>query len=264
VTPRSLCAATVCIAAVCAASPDAATKYLEIDPGWSTKADAVRALGEPVFVMGDILLEHKPQEGTGPIFVELRLTGGDIVERVEVRFAGAVDRASVISGLKLPAAPAASRLDRNGKLLEFFGEGAALMVGYGGPDASAGAVAITYYSDVEFARQTGLAEIASKTNPPPGPGTPKTPGTPGTVPGPPAPPVTLLNTVPPSVKRDPLACYNLYTWSQVEEEAARKARQTPRRQLAMEIRINAQAGDCEKAKALTDQYKRLYPGKDRP
>jgi hypothetical protein len=258
VIPRPIGAATLALAIVCVARPEASTKYLELDPGWSTKADAVRVLGEPVFVMGDIVLEHKPQEGTGPIFVELRLTGGDIVERIEVRFVGPVDRATMISALKLPATPAASRLDRKGNLLEFFGDGAALMVGYGGPQVSSGAVAITYYSDVEFTKQTGLAEAASKTNPPPTIGTPTTPGTP------PAPPVTLLNTMPPSVKRDPLACYGLYTWSQAEEEAARKAKQTPRRQMAMDIRINAQAGDCEKAKALTEQYKRLYPGKERP
>jgi hypothetical protein len=255
-TRRSLAGVTVCVALLCASAPQASTKYLEIDPGWSTKADAVRVLGEPVFVMGDILLEHKPQEGTGPIFVELRLTGGDIVERIEVRFAGAVDRATLVDALKLPATPATSRLDRSGKLLEFYGEGAALVVGYGGPQSSSGAVAITYYSDVEFARQSGLAQAAAATNPPPGPGT--TPP-PGTTTGPPPPP--LLNTMPPSVKRDPLACYGLYTWSQAEEDLARRAKQTPRRQLAMDIRINAQAGDCERAKTLTEQYKRLYPGR---
>jgi hypothetical protein len=256
----------------------AASKYLALEPGVSTKADAARVLGAPAFVMGDILLEYAPQNGTGPIFVELA-TSSEIVERIEVRLPSAVTRAALTTSIALPATPTTTRTDRTGALLEYYGGGAAIVVAYRGADQASGAVSVSYYSDAAFARQVGLAQAnpspstttTPKTNVP-GTGTPLPPTAPGpggfpgqsapnTPPPAPLPPAPLVNATAPSVTRDPLACYPLFTWARTEEEDAKRAKQTERRLLAMDIRISSQAGDCEQAKRLSDKYNVLYPGR---
>lgn len=251
----------------------AATKYLALEPGVSTKVDAARALGEPVFSMGDILLEYAARGGTGAIFVELR-TSGEIVDRIEVRMPPNTTRPALAALVALPAAPNATRKDRAGALLEYYGNGNALMVAYTGADASSTVASVTYYSDAAFAKQIEIVDATANTPTPPTPPTaPDTP-TPPTAPGPgsfpgaatapaepPPPPVPPVNAIAPTVARDPLACYALFTWSRAEEEDAKRVKQTERRQLAMDIRISSQAGDCDRAKQLSNRYKRLYPGR---
>lgn len=59
---------------------------------------------------------------------------------------------------------------------------------------------------------------------------------------------------------DPSACRDLYNWAQVEQEQARKSRDAERRQKMLEILIASQKGDCGKAGAAADAYKRSYGG----
>ena len=60
---------------------------------------------------------------------------------------------------------------------------------------------------------------------------------------------------------DPTACRDIYNWAQVEQEQARKARDPERRQKMLEILIASQKGDCGKANAAADAYKRSYGGR---
>jgi hypothetical protein len=231
------------------------------------RADVVKALGEPVFKMTDFLVEHRPQEGTGPIYVEYRLKS-EFVERIEVKLTAPVDRAAIFQALKL-SSPAGSKLGSDGALVEYFGGGASIVLAYAGAQASSGVTAINYYSDRLFENEVKRAG-AQMTG---GAGTPATgTATGGTTaagggaaggavaPPPPPPPPPPPNTATPTAVRDPLACYDLYTWSQQEEDVARRARQVPRRQMAMDIRIRSQSGDCESARALAGQYKQRFLG----
>lgn len=262
--------AVTAVLALCLAAPlAAATVYIGLEPGWATRADAVRALGEPVRTLASVLLEFKPQEGTGPIFAELRADGSGFIDRIEVRFAAPVARQALVDALKLPAAPAASEVNSTGHLVEYFGENLAITLTYAGDDGATGATAIGYFSDVLFERESARAASAPRPTPKPanppgpaggtgaaaGPGSTSAPGSSSAPSGPP-----LASTVPPSIKRDPLACYDLYTWAQTQEAAAKAAKQTTRRQLAVDIRIAAQAGDCDRAKKLVADYRKQFGG----
>jgi hypothetical protein len=242
--------------------PRAATKYAEVEPGWSTKADAIRALGEPTESLTSFLLECSPQAGTGPIFVELRTDGSDVVDRIEVRFTAALARQALADALKLPPEPDAIAINGRGGLVEYYGNNLSIVLTYDSRDTSGGAVSIGYDSDALFERELDRAK-ASGSKPPAGGDT--APGTSiggaaggGVPPGPPSPPP--VNTVPPSIRRDPLACYGVYVWAQREEDAARKAKQRPRRQMAADISIAAQSGDCDRAKKLVDDYRKQFGG----
>jgi hypothetical protein len=259
------------ILALTAAPPTmAATSYLGLQPGFATAADAARVLGPPTLKLADILHEHTPQEGTGPIYVEYRL-GADVVDRIEVKLLGPVGRADLIDAMKLPRQPVASTVSL-GALVEFFGDGTAIVLGYRGPANDSGVVSIGYDSDRLFEREVaraappdGPSPVPTPT-PVPGPTPAPTPAptpTPAPVPGPapapaPAPPRVTENTIPPSVKRDPAACYDVFVWADAQEAAARRGSQVVRRQKAMAIRLAAQSGDCNRARQLADEYKRQF------
>jgi hypothetical protein len=248
----------------------AATAYLGLEPGWARQADVLKVLGEPVFKVGDVLQEHKPQDGTGPIYIEYRLNE-DVVDRIEVKLVGPAGRAAVIEAMKLPQQVAASKVGSGGSRVEYYGEGASITLGYAGADAGSGVVSIGYNSDRLFDAEVARATPAGGSGaggsgggtPPSDPGaggglaTPPAPPTTGTPP-PSPPPVTLTGTVPPSVKRNPAACYDLYVFADAQALAAQRARQVARRQSAMGIRIAAQSGDCDRARQLVEQYKKQY------
>ena len=244
----------------------ASSKYLGIEPGWSTRAEADKVLGVPVVTLGDRLFEYTPQEGTGPIFVEVRRGADAIVDRVEVAFVGFVERAPLLEALQLPGDPLVAAVGANGILLEYFGNNASMVLTYKGAHRGSGVVSLGHYSDrffevhVDRAKARLASGEAKAPTAPPTTDTPTPPG-PQTGPGPTTPPAGP-SPIPPSMKRDHLACYDLYLWSDAEAETARRARQIPRRQLAMNIRIAAQSGDCGRARSLTDAYKKQFAGKD--
>jgi hypothetical protein len=147
----------------------------------------------------------------------------------------------------------------NGALVEYFGNGVSVELTYSGAPPESGVATIRYDSDQLFNRE--LARAA--------PGTTSGAGEAPTAPGsaaPVAPPsnapasgTDVVNTAPPSVTRNPAACYAVYLWADAQELAARRAKQVVRRQMAMDIRIAAQSGDCDRAHSLSDQYKRQFP-----
>lgn len=84
--------------------------------------------------------------------------------------------------------------------------------------------------------------------------TPASPAAP--VPPPSAPSAA---TIPPSIRRDPAACYDIFLFADAQEKVAQRARQVVRRQRAMDIRLKAQAGDCDTARTLAAQYRVQFP-----
>ena len=249
----------------------ASTAYLGLQPGLSTRVEAGKVLGPPVLKLADVLHEHKPQDGTGPIYVEYRL-GGDVIERIEVKLTGSVNRTDLIAAMRLPQQSVASRVS-DGALVEYFADDMAIALTFNGADGGSGVRSIVYDSDALFERDVARARSASGTpesgSPPSTPqgefpsrqgpasgGTPTpdgpttsglaVPATPPAVPGP--PPVT----------RDPSACYDLFLWADAQESLSRRGNQVVRRQKAMEIRLAAQSGDCSRARQLADAYKKQY------
>jgi hypothetical protein len=63
----------------------------------------------------------------------------------------------------------------------------------------------------------------------------------------------------PRVIMDSSGCKDLLIWAQAEREAARRASNTARVQAVLEIQISAQRGDCERARAQSNEYKKQFP-----
>jgi hypothetical protein len=237
----------------------ASIPYLGLEPGLARQADVITALGEPVLKLADVLHEHKPQQESGPIYVEYQF-GTDIVDRIEVKLLSPTTRANVISGLRLPERPTAARIGPNGTYVEYFGNGLSLALSFAGKDAASGVESIGYESDRLFAQDVARAATtpAPATTDPPTP-TPSPPS-PTPAPAPPSPsPSPEASPLPPSIRRDPAQCYDLYLFADAQELAARRSRQIARQQRAMDIRIAAQSGDCDRARQLVDAYKKLFP-----
>jgi hypothetical protein len=245
----------------------ASIPYLGLEPGLARQADVIKALGEPVLKLADVLHEHKPQQESGPIYVEYQF-GTDIVDRVEVKLLSPTKRADVISGLRLPERATAARIGPNGTYVEYFGNGLSLALSFAGKDAASGVDSIGYESDRLFAQDVARAATtpAPATTDPPAPTPTPTPSpSPSPSPSPPnptpapAPPSPEASPLPPSIRRDPAQCYDLYLFADAQELAARRSRQVVRQQRAMDIRIAAQSGDCDRAQQLADAYKKLFP-----
>jgi hypothetical protein len=261
-----------------AAPACAATPYLTLQPGLATMADAARVLGAPVLKLADVLHEHKPQEGTGPIYVEYRL-GSDIVERIEVKLTGPVNRADLIAAMGLPLQNVAASMS-DGALTEYFADDMAVALTYGGADPGSGVRSILYDSDRLFEREVARAKGAARegaTSTPARTAPPATTGETGVSaspapmpggapagPGGPAAPGQVAPTPAPAgpaaapVARDPRACLDLFLWADAQESASRRGDQVVRRQKAMEIRLAAQSGDCSRARQLADDYRKQY------
>jgi hypothetical protein len=230
----------------------ASTPYLGLDPGWAKQVDVAKVLGEPQLKIADVLHEHKPQDGTGAIFVEYRL-GSDVVDRIEVKLKSPTDRAAIIEAMRLSPSPVASSVGSSGALVEYFGEGTAIGLTYAAGQNTSGVTSISYNSDRLFESEVARAKSVTTTETATAPAAP-------TSPDPQTPPAAanIGNTVPPSVKRDPAACYDLFLWADAQEVIARRAKQVVRRQKAMDIRIAAQSGDCDRARQLAGQYKQTF------
>lgn len=242
------------IAMLNVATADAVTVYLDLTAGFSRRAQAAKVLGQPVLTLAEILHEHAPQQDTGPIFVEYQL-GSDMIERIEVTLLKPVDRAEAIEGMRLPSDPVASRIS-NGRLIEYFGEGASVALTYATTRSGSGVTSIAYESDAKFARDVERAKAEPPPTTEPGPG-PAPPAPPAPTPEPPPPPT--VSTLPPSVKRDPIACYDLFLWANSVEQASRQGSQVARRQKAMAVRLAAQSGDCSRARELQSEFKKQFP-----
>lgn len=62
----------------------------------------------------------------------------------------------------------------------------------------------------------------------------------------------------PRVQIDTASCRDVYDWAQVAQDAAKRTRDTARKQQMLEILIAAQKGECDKARAAAADYKNRY------
>ena len=120
------------------------TAYRGLTPGQSTRADAERVLGQPVKEVSETLVGYKSTEQAEQIFVQYR-RGSSVVERIEVIYAEAAERETVLRALRLPPRPAASRTNAKGRLEEYFSSKDVVLT-YEGADATSGVRQVGYYS----------------------------------------------------------------------------------------------------------------------
>lgn len=292
-----LCASAV--AATLLALPlslSATMVYLDLEPGTTMRDRVVAVLGAAVG--GDeAVSEHKPQEGTGRITAEYRASSA-VLERIEVQFVQPIARGALADALGLQGS-GDRRLRDGSVLLEWFDAPHHIAFTYAGQADSSGVMSMGYYSPKLFACRravaqgvipgelcAGFTETARSVPGAPAPAAPSSTGTNGTpsptptpspisaptpgglptaTPPSPAPPLqappppTSTSSVPPSIRRDPAACYDVFLFADAQEKVAQRARQVARRQRAMDIRLKAQAGDCDTARTLAAQYKVQFP-----
>jgi len=204
---------------VFAHSGRAVSTYMGIQPGKSTRSDVEKAFGAPVNSSGQ-LVEYRVPGGSGQIFVEYR--EDNVVERLERRFAKPISRAALIRSLELPATADESGKNKEGNLVEYFGDIKTLAFVFASPDAAGGVISIGYYSMELYARSLDKARN-------------------------------------PSVQFDPAACRDIFTWTTIEREPAKKSKNIGRYQAIIELGIVSQRGECDKARQLQADYKQRYP-----
>lgn len=198
----------------------AISTYKGLQPGKSTRADVERTLGQPVRAVSATVFEYQLSDGPGSVLVEFR--SGEVVERIERVFPKPISRSALLRSLGLPDTPEEQGTNRDGKLVEYFGDVKSLALTYAGAEARSGVMSVGYYSMELY--EHGLEKARN-----------------------------------PTVQFDPAACRELFTWAQGERDAAKRAKNVGRHQAALEIQIMAQRGDCAKARDLTRQYKAAYP-----
>ena len=122
-----------------------------LQPGLSTRADAEKALGNPVQSLSPTLFEYKLPSGSGKIFIEFR-SKDFVVDRIERQFLKPVSRAALMRSLNLPENPEEKRLNKDGKLEEYFGDVLTLALTYASAEPVSGITSIGYYSMQLFER----------------------------------------------------------------------------------------------------------------
>ena len=222
----------------------AVTKWKNIQPGTSTRAEVEQALGSPTRTVDASHVEYPPQAGTGPVIVEYR--GDGIVDRIEIAFLKAVSRAPLVQQLSLAGTPGAKKPGDDGKLAEYFGSSASVVFFYATAEETGGVKRVGFYSRESFERATG--------------GLPMTGGTPGgpAAPPPPPPPPPPVDWQTTKKTFNPAECQELYYWARTEEQVAKKSGNAVRHQLALDILVSSQKGDCERARKQADLYKQSY------
>jgi len=197
----------------------AVSTYKGLQPGKSTRADVERTLGQPVRAVSATLFEYSLADGPGSILVEFRADA--VVDRIERRFLKPVSRSALLRSLGLPETPEEKGTNREGKLVEYFGDVNTLALTFASGETRSGVMSVGYYSMELFERGLGKARN-------------------------------------PVVQFDPAACRELYYWSQGERDAAKRAKNVGRHQEILEIQILAQRGECVKAQSLAAKYKESY------
>jgi hypothetical protein len=202
------------------AVPSAAiSTYKGLQPGKSTRADVDRTLGQPVRALSATLFEYALSEGPGSVVVEFR--GNGVVDRIERRFSKPASRAALLRSLGLPETPEEQGTNRDGKLVEYYGDVKTLVLSYASGETRSGVMSVGYYSMELY--EAGLGKARN-----------------------------------PTMQFDPAACRDVYFWAQGERDVAKRAKNTGRHQAVLEIQILAQRGECAKAKDLTAKYKETY------
>jgi hypothetical protein len=120
------------------------SSFQEITPGTSTRNDVARVFGQPVRAISATLFEYNPPSGIAR--VEVEYAGSSVVRRIEVYFVIPVSRSALINRFNL--SPHAESMNSNpaGRLMEYFGDSALLVLTYAAADANSGVNSIGYYS----------------------------------------------------------------------------------------------------------------------
>jgi protein-disulfide isomerase len=149
---REALVAAICLFA-CSAAAGAATRYLGLEPGVSTRAQVEQALGRETSKVSGTLSEYPPQPGTARILVEYA-AGTDVAERIEVFFAKPAPRDSLAGslGLRAPTATAAGS-----RLREFYGSPQFVVFTYLRGEAGSGVMSVAYASSRVFERLAASA-----------------------------------------------------------------------------------------------------------
>lgn len=198
----------------------AVSTYLGIQPGLSTRADVEKVFGQPVQSINPTLFEYALKNGSGKIFVEFRAKDF-VVDRIERRFAKPVSRSALIRSLNLPENSEEKGTNKEGKLVEYFGDIKTLAFIYATGEEIGGVLSLGYYSLELYGKSLDKARN-------------------------------------PQVQFDPTACRDLYFWAQTERDVAKRSKDVTRHQAILEISILSQRGECEKARLLTTNYKQQY------
>ena len=125
------------------------TAYDGLMPGRSTRADVERVLGQPIRRISETLLEYPPpavwRQQVSQIFIQYR-KNSFIIERIEILTLNAMDRATIIAGLRLPPQPIGRRINARGVLEEYFGAPAFFVSTYVGSESASGVARTGRYS----------------------------------------------------------------------------------------------------------------------
>jgi hypothetical protein len=118
------------------------TSFHGLTPGWSTRADVERLLGQPIKEHSSTLVEYHPLQesrarGVTKVYVQYR-KDSSVVERIESLLVQPRNRADILKNLQLPEQPAARGANAAGDLQEYFGPPFYIVLTYQGADASGG------------------------------------------------------------------------------------------------------------------------------
>ena len=96
------------------------TSYKNLAPGKSTRVDVERVLGQPVKEHTQTLIEYRPDTATqSKIYVQYR-KGSQIIALIQILLVTPRKRSDILTTLKLPERPTASRTNPAGNLEEYF------------------------------------------------------------------------------------------------------------------------------------------------
>jgi tetratricopeptide (TPR) repeat protein len=121
------------------------SSFQGLTSGKSTRANVERVLGQPVRKVSETLSEYTPLAGTGKVYVQYRQKS-QVVERMEVLLLKPILRSALMRDFKLPQQSSARKTDAKGRLVEYFGGSALLVLTYATADESGGVTNIGYYS----------------------------------------------------------------------------------------------------------------------
>jgi hypothetical protein len=131
------------------------TAFKGIEPGRSTRADVVSALGQPVRSLGVSSFEYRGPTGIAKVQVTYGSVTG-VVSIIVVYTINPITRSAMIQKLELPAKSDLRKTTRDGKLIEYFGGAALMSLAYASPDESSGVEIVRYYSRHSFSQITGI------------------------------------------------------------------------------------------------------------
>ncbi len=199
----------------------AVSTYMGIQPGLSTRANVEAVFGRPVNNLSPTLFEYSLPGGKGKVVIDFR-EKDFVVDRLERHFLKPVSRSALIRSLELPDQSEEKRTNKEGKLVEYFGDIKTLAFTYASGEEKGGIVSVGYYSMELYEKSLDLSRN-------------------------------------PTVQFDPTGCRDIYFWSQTEREAAKKSKNVGRHQEILEISIISQRGECDKARSLAAGYRQRYP-----